>query len=93
MTEEATLTLTPSIFSDPIQRVKCVARIAPTAIIPRISFQESANRTPRFQRTNGKRSSDARARRYSAIVMNGEPDHEMKMAEKETETTARAIAA
>jgi len=25
--------------------------------------------------------------------MNGEPDHEMKMAEKETETTARAIAA
>src|SRR5947199_245064 len=61
MTEEATLTLTPSIFSDPIQRVKCVARIAPTAIIPRISFQERANSPPRFQRPHGQRNSDAEA--------------------------------
>src|SRR5436309_2161508 len=93
MTEEATLTLTPSIFRDPIHRVKWVARIAPTAIMPSNSLRVRASRTPRFTRAKGTRIREARARRYRAIVMNGDVDQEMKMAENETDTTARAIAA
>jgi len=37
--------------------------------------------------------SEASARRYRAIVTNGDVDQEMKIAENDTETTARAIAA
>ncbi len=94
MTDEATLTWTPSIFSDPIQSVKWVARIAPTPIIRRTSrrgMPTSGRR--RSRRTIGARIAEAIASRYSAIVTNGDVDQEMKIAENETETTARAIAA
>src|SRR5467141_5297729 len=87
ITDDATLTLTPSSFREPIHRVKWVARIAPTPITPNTSFRESASTAARFTRTNGTRIREARASRYSAIVMNGDEDQEMKMAEKETDTT------
>src|SRR5438309_12064519 len=93
ITDDATLTLTPSNFREPIHRVKWVARIAPTPIMPSISLRVSASREARFARTNGTRIRDARPRRYRAIVMKGDVDQEMKMAEKDTDTTASAIAA
>src|SRR5207247_10073683 len=93
ITDEATLTLTPSSFREPIHRVKWVARIAPTPIMPSTSFRVSASREARFARTNGTRIRDARPSRYRAIVMKGDVDQEMKMAEKDTDTTARAVAA
>lgn len=34
---------------------------------------------------------DARASRYRAIVMNGDVDHAMKIADVDTDTTARAM--
>src|SRR5437870_8114741 len=47
----------------------------------------------RARKANGARIRDASASRYRAIVMSGEVLQEMKIAEKETLTTARAIAA
>src|SRR5438445_664605 len=93
ITDDATLTLTPSSFRDPIHRVKWVARIAPTPIMPSTSLRESANTEARFAKTNGTRIRDARPRRYRAIVMKGDVDQEMKMAEKDTDKTASAITA
>ena len=74
--------------------MKCVARIAPTPIMMSASLREiPRNGRRRSRKANGARIRDASASRYRAIVMNGDVLQEMKIAEKETLTTARAIAA
>jgi len=94
ITDDATLTRTDSIFREPIHRVKWDARITPTPAMRASSLREMVWSGLRgSSRANGARIRDASARRYRAIVMKGEVDHEMKIAENDTDTTARAIPA
>src|SRR3989454_8497939 len=89
----------PSTFSEEIHRAKWVARMPPISAMTAASRRGirrsvfSRRRTPPRTRIVAPMMSVAMARRYRAIVMGGELDQVMKIDAKETETTARAIAA